>query len=194
MHAAEVTLFGRRANSARRQPTLTLQMGIADKPPTVRSGYHAPPRPRRTAALAANRRSDRQGKSARCTGGSQRAQTLSHADRREATHSGCQNGSDLSMTHLKMVGMAGFEPATSCSQISSAQSPGVAPCRLACRSPGVMLAGRRLTSPVGCARWLPLWLPPSRPGTRLLPVERNFEFRKRDHGTPVPSSRAGEDR
>jgi hypothetical protein len=66
--------------------------------------------------------------------------------------------------------MAGFEPATSCSQISSAQSPDVALCRLMWRSPGVIVAGRRLASSEGCARWLPLWLPPSaaqKPGSCL---------------------------
>jgi len=58
-----------------------------------------------------------------------------------------------------LVGMAGFEPAASCSQTSSAQSPGVALRRPISRSPGMMLAGRRPASPDDCARWLPLWLP-----------------------------------
>ena len=57
-----------------------------------------------------------------------------------------------------LVGMAAFEPAASCSQISMIWSPDVAPCRLAWGSAGEMLAGCRLTSPGGCARWLPLWL------------------------------------
>jgi hypothetical protein len=59
----------------------------------------------------------------------------------------------------ELVGMAGFEPAASCSQISSIQSPDVAPHRPMSRSPGVILAGRRLTQLGGCACWLPLWLP-----------------------------------
>jgi hypothetical protein len=65
----------------------------------------------------------------------------------------------------KMVGMAGFEPAASCSQISSSRSPDVASRRPMWRLPGEMLAGCRLTSPGGCARWLPLWLPPTLPRT-----------------------------
>ena len=48
-----------------------------------------------------------------------------------------------------LVGMAGFEPAASCSHISSSRSPDVAPCRPACLSPGVMLPGRRLMSRPG---------------------------------------------
>jgi hypothetical protein len=85
-----------------------------------------------------------------------------------------------------MVGMAGFEPAASCSQISSAQSPDVAPRRLTWRSPGVTVAGRRSASPDDCARWLPLWLPPSaaqEPGSSLLNVTSNFT--KRDQDAPV---------
>jgi hypothetical protein len=76
-----------------------------------------------------------------------------------------------------MVGMAGFEPATSCSQISPAQSPDVALCRPAWGSPGVIVAGRRPVSPDGCARWLPLWLPPGaarEPGFCLLNGSSNF--------------------
>jgi hypothetical protein len=87
---------------------------------------------------------------------------------------------------LLPVGMAGFEPATSCSQISSAQSPGVALCRLMGRSPGVIVAGRRSVSPDGCARWLPLWLPPStaqQPSSCLL--NRTSNFAKRDQGIPI---------
>jgi hypothetical protein len=87
---------------------------------------------------------------------------------------------------LLPVGMAGFEPATSCSQISPARSPDVAPRRLMCDSPAVIVAGRRSASPDGCARWLPLWLPRSAARTRLLPIERIFEFRKQDQGAPVP--------
>jgi hypothetical protein len=51
--------------------------------------------------------------------------------------------------------MAGFEPAASCSQTSSSQSPDRAPCRSARRSAGVMLAGRRQTQLGDCACWLP---------------------------------------
>ncbi len=76
-----------------------------------------------------------------------------------------------------MVGMAGFEPATSCSQISSAQSPDVAPRRPAWCSPGVMVAGRRPASPDDCARWLPLWLPLSRRrGTCSCLLNRTSDF------------------
>ena len=84
--------------------------------------------------------------------------------------------------------MAGFEPAASFSQISSSQSPDVASRHPMWRSPGEMLAGCRLTSPGGCARWLPTWLPPSRSGTGLLPVEQSSEFRKQDQGVPLPTT------
>jgi hypothetical protein len=131
------------------------------------------------------------GRSVRHAGGSQRAQTQSHADRREATHTGYQNGSQQSRAYLKTVGMAGFEPATSCSQISSAQSPDVALSRPACRSPGVTVAGRRLASSEGCARWLPLWLPPSPPGTWLLPGEQKIEFRRRSGAGVTARLRSG---
>jgi hypothetical protein len=56
--------------------------------------------------------------------------------------------------------MAGFEPATSCSKISSARLLDVAGRRpLRCPA-GVTLAECRWKSPDGCVRWLPLWLPP----------------------------------
>ena len=57
-------------------------------------------------------------------------------------------------THSKnRVGMAGFEPAASCSQISFIRSPDVVWCRPVWRSPEAMHAARRLTWPSVCARW-----------------------------------------
>jgi hypothetical protein len=56
------------------------------------------------------------------------------------------------------VGMAGFEPAASCSQISPRQMLTVAHCRPAGHLRAVMFACCRLTSPGVCAHWLPLWL------------------------------------
>jgi hypothetical protein len=57
------------------------------------------------------------------------------------------------------VGMAGFEPVASCSQISSSLSQDVAASSLMCHLTAAMLAGRRLMALEVCACWLPLWLP-----------------------------------
>jgi|HubBroStandDraft_4_1064222.scaffolds.fasta_scaffold66384_3 hypothetical protein len=90
--------------------------------------------------------------------------------------SGSHAGPSQDLQRSELVGMPGFEPGASCSQISSSRSPDVASCRPACRSPGVILAGRRPASPDDCARWLPLWLPPVPPRSSLLPVEQKIEF------------------
>ncbi len=85
-------------------------------------------------------------RSGRRAGGSQRAQTLRHVDRHEATDTDCALAQKCSIAHSKRaVGMAGFEPAASCSQISSTRSLDVAWRRPARRLPGTMFAGRRLT-------------------------------------------------
>src|SRR5215472_9450055 len=64
------------------------------------------------------------------------------------------------ITHSKeAVGMAGFEPAASCSQINPAASPEIARDRPTWRLAGKTLARRRPMRPGDCARWLPLWLP-----------------------------------
>jgi hypothetical protein len=74
------------------------------------------------------RRFDRQdGGSIRQFGGRQRAQTLSHTDRHRAAAIGYQNGSSQRITYSKMVGMAGFEPATSCSQSRRANQAALHP-------------------------------------------------------------------
>src|SRR5215469_15327961 len=55
--------------------------------------------------------------------------------------------------------MAGFEPATSCSQISPMRSPGVARHRLRSDLPGTSFARQLPMEPEGGPCWLPLRLP-----------------------------------
>jgi hypothetical protein len=75
-------------------------------------------------------------------------------------------------THSKnRVGMAGFEPAASCSQISSNRTLDVAGCCPTWRQPAVILARRSLTPFRVCGCWLPLWLPPF--GRHLAPSGLN---------------------
>ncbi len=58
-----------------------------------------------------------------------------------------------------MVGMAGFEPAASCSQISSGPWPGVARGGHKRLLPAVIVAHRRLALPRICRHWLPQLAP-----------------------------------
>jgi len=98
-------------------------------------------------------------------------------------------------THSKnRVGMAGFEPAASCSQISSIRTLDVAPCRSVSGSPETMHAARGLTWLSVCARWLPLWLPPKRSSaTPTLPTEQKVESCNASESTPILGAQAGDE-
>jgi hypothetical protein len=95
--------------------------------------------------------------------------------RRPASGDGCRRAAACLQrltTHSKnRVGMAGFEPAASCSQISSIRTLDVARCSPTWRQPAVMLARRSLKSIHVCAHWLPAWRP------KVASAEENREAR-----------------
>ena len=117
-------------------PARLIRALLANRQPS-RSADHAPPRPARTAANRTNQGSRRRIRSGRRESGSQRAQALSHADRREATDADCHPWLKRSRAHSEnAVGMAGFEPAASCSQSRRANQAALHPAepKLAYRS------------------------------------------------------------
>ena len=121
--------------------SITSMSGLADRParhapgrgsPTssqpYRSADHAPPHPVADRSNQKTQSPTRGMRSGRRAGGSQRAQTLRHADRHEATDTDCRPGAKSSITHSrKAVGMAGFEPAASCSQSRRANQAALHP-------------------------------------------------------------------
>ena len=87
---------------------LTLQMGIAGQVANCSDLLNqASPLPRRTAATDPTEGSPGKMTSARCTGGSQRAQTLSLTGRHEEPATDCHSGSQLSTIHSKIAGRDG---------------------------------------------------------------------------------------